>query len=99
MVVRAVPDDSAEAAGEIDVHTGDVGSGQVVDRDQIGSAECVEVDPLDAGRVHRDVRLDTEEAEPVPVRRQIDLLGDARAVEETRVRAGLDLVCVNYDVR
>ena len=62
---------------------------QVVDRDEIRSAESVEVDPLDAGRVHRDVGLGAEEAEPVPVRRQLDLLGDVGAVETHRVGARL----------
>ena len=47
-VDRSVPGDSAEAAGEIDVHVLDVGAGQVVDRDRVGAAERVEVDLLDA---------------------------------------------------
>ena len=35
--------------------TSDVGSGEVVDGDHVGAAERVDVDPLDAVRVHRDV--------------------------------------------
>ena len=49
------PGCSAERRREIDVHSADVGAGQVVDGDDVGPAERVEVDPLDAGGVHRDV--------------------------------------------
>ena len=80
---------TAQEAGEIDVHASDVGSGQVVDRDEVRPAEGVEVDPLDAGRVHGDVGLGAEEPEPVSVRRQVDLLGDVGAVEAHRVGTGL----------
>ena len=69
----------------------DVGPGQVVDGDEVGAAESVEVDPLDAGRVHGDVALDAEELESVSVRGQLDLIGAACAVEAHRVRTGLAL--------
>ena len=92
--VRSVHDHAIRLAigpAEVGVHALDVGSRQVVDRDEIRSAESVEVDALDAGRVHRDVGLGAEEAEPVSVRRQLDLLGDVGAVEAHRVRACLAL--------
>ena len=56
---------------------------------EVGAAEGVEVDPLDAGGVHRDRSLGAEEPEAVAVRRQVDLLGAACAVEEHRVGAVL----------
>ncbi len=88
-VGRAVAGGPAEGAGEVDVHVGDVGSGEVVDGDDVGAAEGVEVDPLDAGGVHRDVAGVAEEREPVSVGGQVDVLGDVGAVEEHRVGAVL----------
>ena len=46
---------------------------------------------FDAGGVHRDGALGAEEPEAVAVRRQVDLLGAAGAVEEHRVGAVLAL--------
>ena len=57
----------------------------------VGAAERVEVDPLDALRVHRDVSLSAEEPEPVTVRRQVDLLGGGGTIEHHRVGAVLPL--------
>ncbi len=82
---------AAERAGEVDVHAGHVGSGQVVHGDEVGAAEGVEVDPLDTARVHGDGGLSAEEAKAVSVGRQIDLLRTACAVEEHRVSAVLAL--------
>jgi hypothetical protein len=87
----AVARGAAEGAGEVDVHAADVGSGQAVDRDDVGAAESVEVDPLDAGGVHRDVAGVTEELEAASVRRHIDLLGCRGTVEHHRVGTGLAL--------
>ena len=73
------------------MHAADVGAAQVVDGDEVGAAEGVEVDPLDAGGVHRDVAGIAEELEPVSVRGQVDALGDVGAVEAAscRCRPGL----------
>src|SRR6478672_7987442 len=77
----AVTGGATERAGEVDVHVSDVGAAQVVHGDEVGAAESVEVDPLDAGGVHRDAGDVAGESEPVAVRRQLDLLGDVGAVE------------------
>src|SRR4051812_4772066 len=50
-VTRAAP----RRGGQVDVERGEVGAGQVVDGDGVGSAQGVDVDPLDAVEVHRDV--------------------------------------------
>ena len=98
VAVGAVDDDAvglgvaggaAGGSGEIDAHVDDVGSGEVVDVDRVGSAEGVEDDRLDVVRVHRDVGHVAEEPEAVAVRRQVDALGGAGAVEAHRVDAGL----------
>jgi hypothetical protein len=67
----------------------DVGSGQVVDGDEVGAAEGVEVDQLDAGVSIVIVALSAEELEAVSVRRQVDVLGAGGAVEDHRVGAVL----------
>ena len=72
------PVGASEGAGEVDVHAGDVGAGEVVDVDRVGAAEGVEVDRLDAVGVHRDVGDVAGEPQPVPVRGQVDLLGRRR---------------------
>src|SRR4029453_12773590 len=84
-VGQAVARGAAESAGEVDVDSVDVGSGQVVDGDEIGAAEGVDVDPLDARGVHRDGAEVAEQLEPVPVGRQLDALGEVGAVETHRV--------------
>ena len=89
--VCAVAGATAEGGGQVGVHVGDAGSGEVVDGDDVGTAEGVEVDLLDAVRVHRDGALGAEEAQAFTVRRQVDLLGDVGAVEQHRVGAGLAL--------
>src|SRR5205085_9516693 len=65
---------AAEGAGEVDVHAADAGAAQIVDRDDVGAAEGVEVDALDAVGVHRDVGGATDELELASVGRQLDLL-------------------------
>ena len=85
----AVAAGAAEGAGEVEADIADVGSAQVVDGGEVGAAEGVEVDPLDAGGVHRDGALSAEEPETLAVRRQVDLLAAACAVEEHRVGAVL----------
>src|SRR6187397_1203249 len=85
----AVAAAAAEGAGEVDADIADVGSAQVVDGGEVGAAEGVEVDSLDAGGVHRDRALGAEEAEALAVRGQVDLLAAAGAVEAHRVGAVL----------
>src|SRR5436190_6717768 len=72
----AVTGGAAERAGEVDVYVADVGAAQVVDGDEVGAAESVEVDPLDAVGIHRDGGDVAGESEPVAVRRRLDLPGD-----------------------
>ena len=85
----AVAGGPAEGAGEVDVHVADVGAAQVADADEVGAAEGVEVDPLDAGGVHRDIAGIADELEAISVRGQADALGDVGAVEQHRVGAVL----------
>ena len=80
---------AAGARAEIDVHLGHVGGREVVDGDEVGAAEGVDIDPLDAVGVHQDGALDAEEPEPTPVGRQVDLLVAGGAVEDHRVGAVL----------
>ena len=54
LVGLAVAGGAAQRARQIDVDIVDVGAAEVVDRDEVGAAERVEVDLLDAVRVHRD---------------------------------------------
>jgi hypothetical protein len=90
-VDRRVTRRPAEAAGEVDVDAADVGSAQVVDRDQVDAAEGVEVDPLDAGGIHRHVADVAEQPQAVAVGREGELLGRGCAVEAHRVGAVLAL--------
>ena len=69
----------------------EVGAGQVVDGDGVGAAQGVEVDPLDAVEVHRDVADVAGEPDATAVGGDVDLLVDVGAVEEHRVVAGLAL--------
>ena len=71
------------------VDVADVRGGEVVDGDDVGAAERVEVDPLEVARVHDDARDVAGEAQEAAVRRHVDLLGDVGAVEEHRVDAGV----------
>ena len=95
VAVGAVDDDlvglsvAGACGSEVDVDFADVGSGQVVDGDQVGAAERGEVDLFDAVGVHRDVGDVAEEAQPASVRGQVDLLADVGAVELHRVGAVL----------
>src|SRR5262249_14303789 len=78
--------------GEVEVHCGDVGPGQVVDHDRVDPAEGVEGDRLDVIGVDRDVAHVAEElGVPIGQGRDVDLLVGGRAVEEERVVARLAL--------
>ena len=94
VVVRPVDDDAVDLAVaragrafQVGVHVLDVGAAQVVDGDEVGAAEGLEVDPLDVSGVHGDVADVPEEPEAVPVRGQVDALGGVGAVEQHRVGA------------
>ncbi len=73
-------------AGQVEVDLREVGAGQVVDGDGVGAAEGVEVDPLDAVEVHRDVADVAGEPDPAAVGRDVDLLVDVGAVEQHACR-------------
>src|SRR5262249_6996385 len=77
--------------GKVEVEVGEVGAGQVVDRDGVRAAQGVEVDPLDAVEVHHDTGDAGAEADARAVGGDVDPLADIRAVEEHRVGAGLSL--------
>ena len=62
---------------------------QFVDGQLVGAAEGIEVDRFDAGSVHRDGPLSSEEPEAVAVRRQVDLLAAVGPVEHHCVVAVL----------
>src|SRR5262249_30734443 len=51
----AVADASAGRPRQVEIDPGDVGAGQIVDRDGVGAALGVEVDSLDIVEVHDDV--------------------------------------------
>ena len=51
----AVAGSRSWSSGQVEVDLSDVGAGEVVDGDGVCAAEGVEVDPLDAVEVHRDV--------------------------------------------
>ena len=72
--------------GEVEADADDVRAGQVVDRDRVGAAERVEVDRLDAVRVHRDVRRRRgRTCSRLPFADRSTLLGGVGAVEQHRV--------------
>ena len=75
------------AGGEVGADALDVGAAQVVDGERVGAAEGVDGDGLDAVGVHGDVGDVAEQAQPVTVGGQVDLLGDVGAVEDHRVVA------------
>src|SRR5439155_3060446 len=76
LVGGAVAGVAAGGCGEVGVDGLDVCAGEVIDGDDVGAAEGVEVDGLDAGGVHGDVGDVAEEPEPVPVCREVDVLCD-----------------------
>src|SRR5262249_13161129 len=61
-VHRTVAAASAGRKGDVDL--GDIGAREVVDGDHIGTAECIEVDPLHAVQIHHDARDVTGESHP-----------------------------------
>src|SRR5262249_16786261 len=70
---------------------GDVGAGEVVDRDLVGAALGRHVDLLDAADVHGDGADVAGQPQPRAVGGDVDLLGDVGAVELQGVLAGLAL--------
>ena len=76
---------------QIDADLADVGSGEVVDRDRVGAARCVDVERLRTVHVHRDGADVAGESHPPAVGRDVDFLVDIGAVENERVVTGLAL--------
>ncbi len=80
---------AARRRSQIDRDLVHIGAGQVVDRDGVGAAQGVELDVLDAMKVHGDVADIAEQANPVAIGRDVDVLVDVGAIEQQRVGAGL----------
>jgi hypothetical protein len=85
LVLRAVARRPADGPGQVGVDRREVSAGDVVDRQPVGAAERVEVDPLDVVEVHGDVRHVAQEAHAPAVGRHVEGLGDVRPVERHRV--------------
>src|SRR5262249_47333795 len=66
-VRRAVAGPGAGGAGQVEVHLGDAGAGEVADGDGIDAAPGGEIDLLDAIDVHDDGADVAGEAKPRPV--------------------------------
>jgi hypothetical protein len=90
----AVPGVASERPFEVDVQLDEVGPGEALRLDRVRAAERLEGDLLDVIEVHRDAGDVAEEANALAVRRDVDVLGDAGAVERHRVRAALALDAV-----
>jgi hypothetical protein len=69
----------------------EIGPGEIIDDDIVGAAEGIEVDPLDAIKVHGDVADVAEQPHPLAVGRNVDALIGVGAVEDEGVEAGLTL--------
>ena len=72
IVGLAVAGRAADRAGEVDVHLGHVGAGEIVDGDVVGAAERVEVDLLDIVEVHDDVAEVAGQADALAVGRDVE---------------------------
>src|SRR5262245_15605068 len=70
---------------EVEVNFAGVRAGQVVDGNGVGPTQCVEVDPLHAVEVHRDVARVAGEEDMASVGGDVDFLVDVGAVENHRV--------------
>src|SRR6185295_12069875 len=92
-VERTIAGRTAERACEIDQHaTGrQISPAEVVDHDVVGAAEGVEIDPLDAVKVHGDGGDVAGETHAPAVGRDVDVLVDVGAIEHERVESGLTL--------
>jgi hypothetical protein len=53
-VVLSVPGNAAERPGEVDIDLLEVGTGEIIHRDAVVSAEGMEIDGLDIIHVHLD---------------------------------------------
>ena len=76
---------------ERDAERGQVGAADVVGDEPVSAAERGRVDPLDVVEVHQDVADVAGEAHAPAVRRHVEDLRHARAVEGQRVGAALAL--------
>ena len=76
---------------QVDVDLADVGIGQIVDRDRIGTAQRVELDRLHVVEIHGDGGDVASEPRPPAIVRDVDFLIDVGAVEQERVDARLPI--------
>src|SRR5829696_4598767 len=82
---------AAERSAKVDLDARRIGAGQVADGDRVGAAERVEGDRLDVVHIHGDGGDVAGEPRVSAVRRDVDVLGDVRAVEQKRVGSVLAL--------
>ena len=73
------------ARGEVDPHLCDVGAAQIVDDDPVEAAQRLELDGLGIVEIHPDAGHVAEEDHPPAIGEDLDVLGDAGAVEIERV--------------
>src|SRR4029079_1529132 len=66
---------------QVEIDLGDVGPGQVVDRDGIDATQRIELDVLDIIEIHGDVGDVAREQNAAAVGRDVNLLVDVRAIE------------------
>ena len=66
------PGRAADRAGEVDVDRRDVRPAEVVDRDDVGAAQRIDVDGLDVVEIHDDVADVAGEAHPLAVRGDVE---------------------------
>src|SRR4029450_9535265 len=83
LVSRAVA--GATRRGQVDVDLLDVGGGEVVDRDLVGSAQGVDLDAFDVVEAHGDFADVAGEPRPAAIGREVHDLADVGAVEQHRV--------------
>ena len=90
-VGRAIALPASRRRRQVERDLGDVGAGEVVDRDGVGAAQGRKLDVLDAVEVHDDVGDVAGQPHPRAVGRDVDALVDVGAVEHQRVGAVLAL--------
>src|SRR5207249_4929389 len=75
---------AAQRAGQVEVDLGEVGAAHVADGDVVDAAPGVEVDALDAARVHGNGGDIAGEPHPAAVGPDADVLVNVGAVEQHR---------------
>src|SRR5215471_15746005 len=86
-VDRVVAGCATGGAGQVDVDLAHVSATQVVDHDVVSSTQRVEVDMLDAVKIHGDAGHVACKQYPLAVGRDVDVLGHVGTVEEHGVQA------------